>query len=167
MIEHSGVLIGVITDRDDPDHEGQVRVSFPTYAGSLDSHWAPIASPMGGNDRGFRFAPEEGDECLVMFDRGDPDHPYVVGFLHHGAAAIPAAELNQRIIQSVNGHTILMEDATPTNGNKGRMTIRDAHGNSVEMTNRGMTIRATGELNIDAPIVSIKGRPVIGGRGTI
>jgi uncharacterized protein involved in type VI secretion and phage assembly len=164
--EHVGILIGLVTHLDDGQHEGRVEVDFPTFSGTLGSFWAAIASPMAGNDRGFRFAPQPGDECLVAFDRGDPDHPYIIGFLHNGVDRTPAANPAERIIASVQGHVILLDD-TPDGDGKGRLTIRDAHGNTVEMRNSTMQVKGVGHLAIDAPNLTLNGRPVAHGRGLI
>jgi uncharacterized protein involved in type VI secretion and phage assembly len=165
--EHVGVLIGVVRRLDDGQHEGRVEVDFPTFATPLPSFWAAVASPMAGNDRGFRFAPQPGDECLVAFDRGDPDHPYVIGFLHNGVDRTPAANPAERIIASVNGHLILFDDTADGDGGKGRLTVRDAHGNTIEMNNATVSVKAKGHLDIDAPLLSLNGRPVARGSGLI
>ncbi len=165
--EFSGVLLGIVEDRDDPQREGRIRVSFPTFADRLDGFWAPIAVPMAGNGRGFRFCPEIGDECLVAFDRNDPDHPYIVGFLHNGVDKLPAPDPQERVIATVNGHSIIFRDPDPNKGDKGALIIRDGHGTSIEMTNAHLKIAAVGQLDITAPILTLNGRPVAGGKGTI
>jgi uncharacterized protein involved in type VI secretion and phage assembly len=163
----SGVLIGTVEDRDDDVAQGRVLVSFPQFSDGLDSFWAPVASPMAGAGRGFHFAPEKGDECLVAFDRACSQHPYVIGFLHNGADAPPSKDPQVRVIASVNGHRIEWHDATPKNGNKGSLVIKDGHGTTIELTNAHMRIQCKGQLDISADVVTIQGRPVVPGRGTI
>jgi uncharacterized protein involved in type VI secretion and phage assembly len=167
LTDFSGVLIGTVEDRDDPDHQGRILVSFETFSGRLESYWAPIAAPMAGGSRGFRFAPELGDECLVAFDRSDPDHPYVVGFLHNGVDAPPSDDPQERVIASVNGHRITFRDPDPSNGNKGSLVIQDAHGTRIEMTNGHTRVTALGQLDIKADVLTIQGRPVVPGAGSI
>ena len=65
------------------------RSSFRGWSRRSDSHWAPIASLLAGKKRGACFMPELDDEVLVAFDRGEFDHPYVVGFLWNGADEAP------------------------------------------------------------------------------
>ena len=165
--EFSGVLIGVVEDRDDPQKEGRILVSFPNFPGVLESYWAPIAVPMAGLGRGFRFCPELGDECLVAFDRTEPDHPYIVGFLHNGVDKLPTTDPKERVIATVNGHTIIFRDPDPKQGDKGALIIKDGHGSMFEMANGHVRIKALGQLDIEGAIVTIKGRPVAGGGGTI
>jgi len=40
---YSGVLIGIVTDRDDPQGEGRIQVTFPSFGNLFESFWAPIA----------------------------------------------------------------------------------------------------------------------------
>jgi uncharacterized protein involved in type VI secretion and phage assembly len=166
-MEFSGVLLGTVEDRDDDGAQGRVLVSFPDFAESLDSFWAPIASPMAGASRGFRFAPEIGDECLVAFDRSHPEHPYVIGFLHNGVDAPPSDDPKVRVIASVNGHRIEWHDPDPRNGNKGSLVIKDGHGTVIELTNAHMRIECKGQLDITADVLTLQGRPVAHGAGTI
>jgi phage baseplate assembly protein V len=165
--EFRGVLIGLVTARDDSQGEGRVRLSFPTFEGTVETDWAPIASPMAGKARGFRFAPEIGDECLVAFDRGDPDSPYVVGFLHNGVDEPPSQDPQERVIASVNGHRIVFYDPDVRDGDRGRLTIEDGHGTSIELTNGHMRITAVGQLDIQADILTLNGRTVLPGRGAV
>jgi uncharacterized protein involved in type VI secretion and phage assembly len=165
--DFTGVLIGVVTDRDDPQQEGRIQVRFPTFPDSLGSFWAPIANPMAGGDRGFRFSPEIGDECLVSFDRGHPDHPFIVGFTHNGADKPPTTDPQERVIASVNGHQIVFHDPDPAQGDKGRLLVRDAHGSAIEMTNGHVAVHVLGHLDIRADVLTLNGRPVNPGTGTV
>jgi uncharacterized protein involved in type VI secretion and phage assembly len=165
--EYVGVLIGQVTSRDDPQGEGRIQVTFPTFPDSLGSYWAPIAYPMAGNGRGFRFSPEIGDECLVAFDRGDPDHPYIVGFLHNGVDRPPTDDPKCRIIHSVNGHRIVFCDPDVASGNKGYLRIEDGHGTVIEMSNGHTRVSGVGQLDLSAAVLTIQGRPVTPGSGAI
>jgi phage baseplate assembly protein V len=163
----SGVLVGVVIDRDDPDGQGRIRVRYPDFPGLLESDWIPISSPMAGKGRGFRFCPELEDECLISFRRGDADHPFVVGFLHNGVDTPPSDDVHRRVIASVNGHSITFYDPTPANGNRGRLLIEDGHGTQIELTNGHTRITAVGQLDLSAQVLTLNGRPVVPGGGTI
>jgi len=167
MTEFGSVCYGIVVARDDPQGQGRIRVSYPTRTDNLESDWAPITNPMAGNGRGFRFCPEIGDECLVTFDREDPDHPIILGFLHNGVDKLPSTNPRERIIASVNGHAIVFQDPAPVNGNKGALIIRDGHDNSITFSNGRMFINAKGGLHIDADVLTLNGRPVVGGKGLI
>ena len=66
-----GVVVGVVTNNQDPDGMHRVKVRFPWLSGEDESHWARVAAAMAGNDRGAYFLPEVDDEVLVAFEHGD------------------------------------------------------------------------------------------------
>lgn len=163
----SGVLIGIVESRDDPQGEGRIEVSFPVFGDQMTTYWAAIANPMAGKGRGFRFSPEIGDECLVAFDRNDAEHPYIVGFLHNGVDKPPTDDPQHRVIESVNGHRIAFEDPDVKAGDKGRLVIEDGHGTTIELANGHVRIAALGQFDVAADVLTLNGRPVIPGTGPI
>ena len=153
----AGVAIAIVTDRDDPDGMGRIAVKFPWLDAEMESTWAPIAASMSGGGRGCFFMPEIGDEVLIAFEHGQFDHPFVIGFLWNGKDRPPSNDVRERMIRSVNGHTIRFLDSTPSAGNQGGIAIQDAHGNCIVMTQAKITIKATAVLELEAPVVTIKG----------
>jgi uncharacterized protein involved in type VI secretion and phage assembly len=109
-----GVALGLVTNNNDPDGLGRVKLKYPWREDGQDSFWARIAVTMAGNDRGTFFLPEVGDEVLVAFDKGDIQHPYVIGALWNGKDKPPAdnadGENNTRRIRSRSGHQITLFD---------------------------------------------------------
>ena len=110
----SGVVIGLVTNNQDPEGMARVRVTFPWRGDEDESYWARIATLMAGNDRGAYFLPEVGDEVLVAFDHGDISSPYVLGALWNGQDAPPETnsdgQNNIRKIKSRSGHEIIFDD---------------------------------------------------------
>ena len=153
----AGVVIGVVTNRDDPDHQGRVQVQFPWLDNELRSAWASIAAPMAGGGRGVFFMPEERDEVLLAFQHGDFDHPFIVGFMWNGVHEPPSSDVRQRMIRSVNGHCIRFVDSTPDAGSSGALIIEDAHGNTVTMTNAKVSVRSQAVLELYAPTIVLSG----------
>ena len=160
MSRRYGVMPGKVDDVEDPQAEGRVKVSFPRMGEGAQGYWAPVASVMGGKERGAWIMPEVGDEVLVAFDEGDPEHPYVVGFLHNGDHRPPETDPHIRLLHSVNGHVIALEDPPITSGDRGGIRIEDAHGNLIELSNGRIVIRSVGQLELRAPTVVINGRVV-------
>ena len=113
-----GVYPAVVTDNNDPDDTYRVKVKFPWLDDDFESAWARIVAPDAGPDRGFYFLPEIDDEVLVAFEHGDIIHPYILGRLWNGQDAAPKPNsevisgglVNERIIKSRSGHTILFDD---------------------------------------------------------
>ncbi len=109
-----GLVVGVVTNNQDPDNLGRVKVRFPWLSDAEESHWARIAVLMGGKERGTYFLPEVDDEVLVAFEHGDPRFPYVLGALWNGKDAPPGTngdgKNNLRLIKSRSGHLIKLND---------------------------------------------------------
>ncbi|HLG13132.1 MAG TPA: phage baseplate assembly protein V [Blastocatellia bacterium] len=110
----AGVVVGVVTNNQDPDGMGRVKVKFPWLSDADESFWARVASPMAGKERGIYFLPEVEDEVLVAFEHGDVRFPYVVGALWNGKDAPPAknddGKNNIRVIKSRSGHVVRLTD---------------------------------------------------------
>ena len=78
----SGVMVGLVTDLEDPEGLNRVRVSYPVLAEQ--EYWAHLATPMAGADRGIVLNPEVGDQVLVSFLQGDIRYPYILGCVWNG-----------------------------------------------------------------------------------
>lgn len=82
--EVGGVLNATVTDVQDPDGLGRVKVRFPVLSGSYESWWARTLQPGAGAGRGTVLLPEVGDEVLVAFGQGSFEQPFVLGGLFNG-----------------------------------------------------------------------------------
>ena len=166
---HPGVVVGIVSNNQDPDDRGRVKLRFPWFDDSLESNWAPVASPMAGKDRGFFWLPEIDDEVLVAFDHGDINHPYVVGSLWNGIdkppkrtnEVISGGNVNQRIIKSRSGHVITIDD---TSGQESISIVDKTGSNSIKLespTNK-LTVAVNGDMILDASRgnLSLKGLTV-------
>jgi uncharacterized protein involved in type VI secretion and phage assembly len=112
-----GVVTGVVTNNQDPDKLGRVRVRFPWLApdGDGESWWARIAVPMAGKDTGVYFLPDVDDQVLVAFDQGDVRFPYVLGALWTSKRTPPETvdqQNTKRTIKSRSGHKITFDDSS-------------------------------------------------------
>lgn len=154
-----GIVIGTVTGVKDPEGLGRIEVTYPWLTGPV-QRLVSVAVPMAGGDRGMFFMPEIKDEVLLAFDQGMFDHPYVIGFLWNPQAKAPSSDERQRMIRSKNGHTMRFVDSTAVAGNKGAVTIEDAHGNVIVLTNSHVTIKSRGAVVIEGASVTINGRLV-------
>jgi phage baseplate assembly protein V len=116
-----------------------------------------MCNSYAGNNYGFYFVPQVGDEVLVAFIQGDMRLPIILGGLYNGKDKPPADDPRLRRLQSVNGHSISFIDATESNGSKGALVIRDAHGNVITMSNGKIVIQSVAVLEIDAPLITLQG----------
>lgn len=76
-----GPVLGVVTNNDDPDAQGRVKVKIPSLKDSEESNWARLVAGGAGNGRGFQCMPEVGDEVLVVFEHEDIHKPLIIGGL--------------------------------------------------------------------------------------
>jgi phage protein D len=151
-----GLMIGIVTDNQDPEKQGRIKVKFPTLSGEHASNWARVSSPGGGSGRGFQFLPEVNDEVLIGFELGDIHYPYVLGGLWNGRdapskssdQAIKGGKVEQRIIRSRSGHMITLDDSEGGGG----ITIEDSKGNKIHLDTQtnDLTIQVQGNLNLKA-----------------
>src|SRR3954454_2165145 len=82
-----GVFPAQVSDNQDPDNQGRVKVKLPwspDASGGAYETWARLSTLMAGGSRGTWFVPEVGDEVLVAFEGGQPRRPYVLGALWNG-----------------------------------------------------------------------------------
>lgn len=155
-----GVVVGIVIDVNDPQGEGRVKVRFPWLPGNNEGYWAPVATTMAGGGRGTWFRPEIDDEVLVAFGHGNVQHPYILGSLWNGEDSPPSDDHHLRLIRTVNGHEIAIHDPEVAAGDTGYISIRDAHGNEIRLSNAQISITSVGTITINAPNIVINGRPV-------
>lgn len=169
-----GVAVAVVTQNQDDEGLGRVKVRFPWHDKARESHWARLAVPMAGPERGLVLIPEVGDEVLVAFEREDLRFPYVLGALWNGQDKPPVANddgrNDKRILKSRKKHHLLFDDGTrgvvELAHEKGRkivldddgITAQDESGNVVKIASASgaMTIEAKGQLKIKAAAISIE-----------
>lgn len=72
-----------VTDDQDPDDLGRVKIQFPWDEQGAALPWVRVAVPWAGKDHGAFSTPDIGDEVLVGFEYGDPSRPVVLGSLYH------------------------------------------------------------------------------------
>ena len=86
-----GVVTARVVDHNDPRKMGRIQVQYD-WQESGPTGWVRATTPHAGGDRGFLFMPEIGDEVVVAFEHGDPERPYVVGYLWNGVDQAPREE---------------------------------------------------------------------------
>jgi len=148
-----GVVVGVVTNNQDPDGLGRVKVRFPWLSAADESHWARVVTPMAGNDRGLYLLPEVDDEVLVAFAHGRVELPYVLGALWNGKDKPPESNDDgknaHRTLKSRSGHTLLLDD---TDGAE-QIKIVDAKGKEsivLDTANNTITITADQDVVIES-----------------
>lgn len=154
----SGLQIGIVTSNEDPDGEHRVRVKLPLLGLASDGLWARVASLDAGDDRGFFFRPEIGDEVTVGFLADDPRHPIILGMLHSSAKAAPlegSDDNHEKMLKTRSGMRVHFDDDkivmtldTPAgnslvfNEDEKSLTLADQNGNKLVMDSDGIHIES-------------------------
>jgi phage protein D/phage baseplate assembly protein gpV len=82
-----GLVIGLVTNVNDPDKMGRVKLKFPALVVSgqpPESDWARVTSLMASNKRGVWMQPQVDDEVVVAFENDDIRRPIVLGAVFNG-----------------------------------------------------------------------------------
>ena len=168
-----GITVGVVTNIDDPDKQGKVKVRLLNRDTSKDeTGFIRVATPMSGKKWGMFFSPEVGDEVLVAFSNGDISRPYVLGSLWN-KDYVPPTEIKDskndiRMIKTRSGHQIIFDDTdgkekininTPKgfkiimDDEKEAITISDSGGGNIvkiDAKNGKITIKADKKIEISS-----------------
>ncbi len=143
----------VVTDNNDPEGLGRVRVKFNWQQGS--TPWIRLYQPYSGSNKGFYFIPEINEEVWVDFEGSNPEAPYVTGCAYNGKATTSFGDPlnNIKAIKTRSGHLIRLDD---TDGNE-NIIITDKGGNTIMMDTQGQNISlsAPEKINITARNISI------------
>jgi uncharacterized protein involved in type VI secretion and phage assembly len=172
-----GVYPALVTDLQDPDNQGRVKVRLPwspDNGSATYEVWARFAALMGGNNRGTWLIPDVDDEVLVAFEAGNPRRPYVVGGLWNGVDSAPErmdADNNLKTIlsrqgvrmtmddtlgsvklrlETPGGHSIVMDDGQLS------ITVQDLSGNSIKLEPSGITVTANAQVKVNAATVQVE-----------
>jgi uncharacterized protein involved in type VI secretion and phage assembly len=127
-----GVVVGIVTDNEDPKDLGRVKLQFPWRDADDESYWARLATPLAGKEYGAYFLPEVDDEVLVAFENGDIHKPYIVGGLWNGKQKPPQkneGENRVREIRSRSKHRLTFDDDEKEKD--GSITIQTSKGHEV------------------------------------
>jgi uncharacterized protein involved in type VI secretion and phage assembly len=173
-----GVFPALVSDVKDPDGQGRVRITLPWSPdgdGKRYEAWARLSTLMAGGNRGSWFVPDVGDEVLIAFQAGDPRWPYVIGGLWNGKDAPPESmdgngDNDLKVIRSRNGVRIELNDKdgqesliVETPGGQ-KITLKDSPasielvdsgGNSVKLESSGITVTASGQVEIKAATAKV------------
>lgn len=169
----AGVYPAIVTNIDDPEKLGRVKVKYPWLGDNMESWWCRVVAIGAGGGRGLQNTPEVDDEVLIAFEHGNFNFPYVLGNLWGGKnkppenAAVEGGKVNVRSLTSREGHVIRLTDGQNPkieiiDSAKGTKITLDAQGKHLNIdTNQNVTIKGGGNLTLEATQdVTIKGMNV-------
>lgn len=155
----AGVVVAQVSDANDPEHAGRVKLTFPWLSDDYVSDWARTLQPGAGKDRGWTVVPEVGDEVLVAFEQGDFSRPTVLGGLFNGVdtqAPGPAdlvdggsGAVNRRSLVSRQGHRIDLLDQAGQKEGVRVATADDSLVINLDKTGTTITVHADGKVLVE------------------
>jgi uncharacterized protein involved in type VI secretion and phage assembly len=189
----SGVVPALVTDVNDPDQLGRVKLSFPWLSDNFTSDWARMVQIGAGNNRGASFLPEVNDEALVVFEQGDWRRPYVIGLLHNGVDKpllgnnlidSSSGAVKRRGLISKNGHALIFFDDPSKSGvalmtgdhnlrislNAGTTTVKVSSSGKVTVeATQDISVKSSAGITVEAQNdLTLKGQSVaISARGSV
>ncbi len=152
-----GVYPALVSNNDDPEKLGRVRLRFAWLDEKFESGWARVMTIGGGRETGLQWPPEIDDEVLVAFTGGDPANPVVLGGMHNGIDKPPERQpidtsngsVATRVMQTRLGHRLVFSDK---NGAEHILLETADHKVSVQLDQSGreVTITSSGAVNVVA-----------------
>jgi uncharacterized protein involved in type VI secretion and phage assembly len=136
-----GLVVALVTNNNDPDKMGRVKVKYPTLSTSEEGNWARVCVPSAGKERGLMMLPQVGEEVLVGFEHGDVTRPYVVGSLFNGK------DTPGDVLAAADGSFGLRSDQKIVTNSKKATEIKSEDTLSMEST-KGMAITSQDELSL-------------------
>jgi phage protein D len=83
---HHPIVVGIVTNNNDPNGLGRIRVKYPGLDPDHEGWWARMTAPSAGTSRGLMMMPIVGDEVVLAFEHDSTEHPYVLGSVWNSQA---------------------------------------------------------------------------------
>jgi phage protein D len=160
----TSMTLGMVSRVDDPDRQGRVRVTLPTF-GDVETDWMQVLGAGAGKGKGLMMTPDVGDQVLLVLAHEDPAEAVVVGSLYGVGgpvdAGVEGGSVRRYMLLTPGGHRLRLDDEGRT------LRLEDGAGSYVEMTPERVRLHAKAALDIEAPgqAVVIRGRSIDFKRG--
>src|SRR6266542_1451174 len=130
-----GKYRGIVTDNNDPNGLGRVRVKVQDVLGDQESGWALPALPYAGDNVGLYLIPPVDAFVWVEFEHGDPDYPIWTGCFWGQNDTVPGDGPDKKVLKTDTG-TVTIDD---TDG-ESSITIETTDGLKIVMDSNGIEI---------------------------
>ena len=154
---------------EDPDNQYRILVDVPLFDTNGEGLWARLSNFYSTSGAGAFFLPEVGDEVVLGFLNEDPRYPIILGSLYSSTKNKPFTGLDPneknslKAIVSKSGIFLQFDDEnkiftleTPQKNTAifsdkdKKITIKDQNGNSLEMSDSGITMSSPKDITIKA-----------------
>lgn len=131
--KYYGKYRGFVSDNNDPDQLGRLKLTVPSVLGNTVTDWALPCLPFGGlADQGLFIIPEVGAQLWVEFEEGELSHPIWTGTFWQQNGDIPSEAAKSppttRVLKTPSGHVLQFDDES------GNEQFRLHHPAGTEMT---------------------------------
>jgi catechol 2,3-dioxygenase-like lactoylglutathione lyase family enzyme len=160
-----GKYRGFVTDNDDPEKRGRIRLLVPSVLGETPTGWALPSLPFGGlADQGLFVVPEVDAQVWLLktpsghglqFD--DESGKEKFRLAHPAGTEMTVDEKGTVIVADAKGNTLTLD------ADAGQVIVEDANGNSITLSSSGVAIEdANGnKVEMAASGITVKGQQVV------
>jgi len=114
----SDFYYGVVTDNDDPDNLGRVKVKIEVLNDKYETEWIPVLSFLSGDNYGAFFVPDINDQVIIGFMDNSYEEAFVLGGIWGDKQRPPEVKCgknkseknNLKYIKSKSGNMIIFDD---------------------------------------------------------
>jgi uncharacterized protein involved in type VI secretion and phage assembly len=142
-----GKYRGVVTDNDDPNGLGRVRVKVQDVLSDQESGWALPALPYAGDSVGLYLIPPVDSFVWVEFEHGNPDYPVWTGCFWLSNTKVPSEASGPSIkLLKTDIATITIDDdagSISIENDSGMKIVMDSQ--QIEISNGGQSITLSAE----------------------
>ena len=142
--------LGVVTQVNDPEGFGRVRVKLPNY-NDLETDWLGVLAAGAGLGKGLLALPDVDDTVLVLLPSGNPAEGVILGGLYGSLKredwdwGVEEGAVRRYSMQTPNGQRIILDDAKQT------IRVETSDGSFLEMSPEKVRLHASRDLEIEAP----------------
>lgn len=156
---NASVIWGTVTNVEDPEKLGRVRVKLPTL-GEVETEWMGVMAIGAGGGKGLVFLPDVGDEVVVMFVGGEMRQGFVLGGLwgtaNPGDYGVEGSSVRRFTLGTPGGQRLKLDDTAES------IRLENKGGTFVEFSPKKFRLHSEVDLEIEAPgrAVVIKGNTI-------
>ena len=144
--------LGVVTQVNDPEDLGRVKVVLPAYA-DIETQWLHGVSPGAGAEKGLTAVPDVDDTVLVLCSDRDPGAGVVLGGLYGmdgpPDSGVEGNAVRRYTFRTPGGHRIQLDDDTQT------LHMEASSGSRIELSPERVYLHAAADLEMEAPGQSV------------
>lgn len=153
-----GKYRGFVSDRNDPEQLGRLKVKVPSLLADAVTGWAWPVVPYAGAGIGSFFLPQVGDIVWVEFEEGELEHPLWTGCSWAkpgGQAEIPQEAQqsypDRQVIKTLSGNVIILSDASGSEqivirAKSGCEIVIDPNANSVTVQADSVIVQSSAKM---------------------